>query len=127
MIQNRITTWVSVQPLFSKWWCSGDILKMRRPTPYFFLVNLNQLTCSITDSTSATNTPPMMPSTISCRVITATVPRPPPKASAPTSPMKTCAGWALNHKNARPAPASAPQKISTSPAPGMCGNSRYLL
>ena len=119
MIQKRMTTWVSVQPLFSKWWCSGAILKMRRPLPNLFLVNLNQLTCSITDSTSATNTPPMMPSTISCRVMTASVPSAPPSDSAPTSPMNTCAGWALNHRKARPAPANAPQNTSNSPAPGM--------
>ena len=30
-IQKRITTCVSFQPVSSKWWCSGDILKMRRP------------------------------------------------------------------------------------------------
>ena len=33
MIQKRTTTCVSVQPLFSKWWCSGAILRMRRPSP----------------------------------------------------------------------------------------------
>jgi len=33
MIQNRTTTCVSFQPLFSKWWCSGAIFRMRRPSP----------------------------------------------------------------------------------------------
>ena len=33
MIQKRTTTCVSVQPFFSKWWCSGAIRKMRRPSP----------------------------------------------------------------------------------------------
>ena len=33
MIQKRTTTCVSVQPLFSKWWCSGAILSRRRPVP----------------------------------------------------------------------------------------------
>ena len=33
MIQKRITTWVSRQPFFSKWWCSGAILNSRRPVP----------------------------------------------------------------------------------------------
>ena len=33
MIQKRITTWVSRQPFFSKWWCSGAILNRRRPVP----------------------------------------------------------------------------------------------
>jgi len=40
-------------------------------------------------------------------VITAIVPSAPPSASAPTSPMKTCAGWVLNQRKARPAPAIA--------------------
>ena len=54
------------------------------------------------------------------------VPSAPPSASAPTSPMNTCAGCVLNQRKARPAPAIAAQKISSSPAPGMCGKSRYL-
>ena len=33
MIQKRTTTWVSFQPLFSKWWCKGAIFRMRRPVP----------------------------------------------------------------------------------------------
>ena len=33
MIQKRTTTWVSRQPPSSKWWCSGAIRKMRRPSP----------------------------------------------------------------------------------------------
>ena len=40
MIQKRTTTWVSFQPDFSKWWCSGAIFKMRRPWPYLRLVYL---------------------------------------------------------------------------------------
>ena len=98
--------------------------KKRRPSPYFLFVYLNQATCAITESASATNTPPMMPSTISCRTITAMVPSAPPSASAPTSPMNTWAGWVLNQRKARPAPASAAQKMSSSPVPGMYGNSR---
>jgi len=43
-------------------------------------------------SVSATNTPPMMNSTISWRTITAMVPSAAPSASAPTSPMNTSAG-----------------------------------
>ena len=70
--------------------------------------------------------PPMMASTISCRTMTAMVPSAPPSASAPTSPMNTCAGCALNHRKASPAPAMAAQKMSSSPVPGMCGNSRYF-
>ena len=80
----------------------------------------------MTESASTTKMPPMMASTISWRTMTAMVPSAPPSASAPTSPMKTWAGWVLNHRKARPAPAMAAQKISSSPAPGMCGNSRYF-
>ncbi|MNL07154.1 hypothetical protein D3C87_1278220 [compost metagenome] len=58
--------------------------------------------------------------------MTAMVPSAPPSASAPTSPMKTCAGWVLNQRNASPAPAMAEQNTSSSPEPGMLGNSRYL-
>ncbi len=32
-IQNRTTTWDSFTPPTSKWWCSGAIRKIRRPTP----------------------------------------------------------------------------------------------
>ena len=124
MIQKRTTTCVSFQPFFSKWWCSGAIWNSRRPAPKRRLVYLNQVTCNITDSASTTKMPPMMASTISCRTMTAMVPSAPPSASAPTSPMNTWAGWVLNHKNARPAPAMAAQKINNSPAPGMCGSSR---
>src|SRR5436190_8127315 len=115
MIQKRTTTCVSVQPLFSKWWCSGAISRMRRPVPYFFFVYLKYATWIITETASTTKMPPMIASTISCRTITAMVPSAPPSASAPTSPMNTCAGYALNHRKARPAPAIAAQKISSSP------------
>ena len=33
MIQKRTTTCVSFQPVFSKWWCSGAISRMRCPVP----------------------------------------------------------------------------------------------
>ena len=94
--------------------------KMRLP------VSLNEATCTITDKVSTTNTPHMMKRIISCRTITATTPSAAPKASAPTSPMKTSAGYALNHKNASPAPAIAAQKTASSPAPGICGRPRYF-
>src|ERR1700738_4613100 len=58
--------------------------------------------------------------------MTARVPSAPPNANAPTSPMNTCAGYALYQRNASPAPASAPQNMSNSPAPGMYGMNRYL-
>ena len=56
-------------------------------------VSLKEATCRITDSASITNRPPTSSSTISCLVSTATVPSAPPRASEPTSPMKTSAGW----------------------------------
>ncbi len=84
------------------------------------------MTCSITESVSATNTPPMMKSTISWRAMTATVPSAAPRASAPTSPMKTSAGYALNQRKPRPAPTIAPQNTASSLAPGIWGKSRYF-
>jgi hypothetical protein len=55
-------------------------------------VSLKLATCNITDTVSITNTPPITSSTISWRTITATQPSAAPIASAPTSPMNTCAG-----------------------------------
>ncbi|CAM5193994.1 hypothetical protein CDEF62S_04251 [Castellaniella defragrans] len=78
----------------------------------------------MTDKVSTTNTPPMMKSTISWRTITAIVPSAPPSASAPTSPMNTWAGYVLNHRKARPAPAMAAHSTISSDAPGMYGNRR---
>ena len=59
----------------------------------------------------------MMASTISCLVATAMVPSRPPSASEPVSPMKICAGGALNHRKPMPAPISAPQITASSPTP----------
>src|SRR5437870_4064548 len=53
------------------------------------------------------------------------IPRPPPRASEPVSPINTCAGWQLNHRNPRPAPIMAAQKTVNSPAPTTCGTCRY--
>ncbi|KAG1583867.1 hypothetical protein G6F46_015051 [Rhizopus delemar] len=47
-------------------------------------VSLNEATWIITDSVSITNTPPMITSTSSWRVITAIVPSTAPSASAPS-------------------------------------------
>ena len=84
--QNRTITRGSGQPFSSKWWCNGAIRNTRRP------VSLNDATCTMTDTVSTTNTPPMISSTISWRTTTATTPSAAPSASAPMSPMKTCAG-----------------------------------
>ena len=72
----------------------------------------------MTDTASSTNSPPMMASTISCFVATATAPSAPPSASEPVSPMKIAAGGALNQRKPSPAPISAPQITASSPAPG---------
>src|SRR5690606_38800920 len=86
MIQKRTITFGSAQPLSSKWWWIGAMRKMRLP------VSLNEATCRITEAVSSTKMPPISSTTISWRTTTATVPRAPPSASAPTSPMNTCAG-----------------------------------
>src|SRR5215213_4582379 len=112
MIQNRITTCGSVQPSCSKWWWMGAILKTRFP------VSLNEATWMITDMISSTNSPPTMARTISCLAATAIVPRSPPRASEPVSPMKIWAGGALNQRKPMPAPISAPQITASSPVPG---------
>src|SRR3954449_10557395 len=79
----------------------------------------------MSDMSSMMNTPPMMGSDSSVLVASATKPIAPPSASAPTSPMNTCAGCVLNHKNPMPAPPIAPQNTASSPAPGTCGMPRY--
>ena len=89
-----------------------------------FLVLLYQPTCSITDKASTTNSPPIITSTNSCRTITATVPSAAPSANAPTSPINTCAGAALNHKKPKHAPHMAAQNTITSFAPGTKGSCR---
>jgi hypothetical protein len=58
-----------------------------------------------------------MASTNSCFTATATVPSNPPSASEPVSPMKICAGGALNHRKPSPAPIKAEQTMVYSPTP----------
>src|SRR6202161_4372360 len=71
-------------------------------------VSLNDTTCTITDTASSTNNPPITARTISCLVATATAPIMPPSASEPVSPMKIEAGGALNQRKPKPAPSTAP-------------------
>src|SRR6202021_1170759 len=71
-------------------------------------VSLNDTTCTTTDAASITNSPPITASTTSCLTATAVAPSRPPSASDPVSPMKICAGGALNHRNPTPAPINAP-------------------
>src|SRR6202049_3948525 len=55
----------------------------------------------------------------SCLMMTATVPIAPPRASDPTSPMKTSAGCALYQRNPMDDPTIAPQKMVNSATCGM--------
>src|SRR5438552_10042930 len=118
MIQKRTMIFGSAQPCSSKWWWMGAMRKIRRP------VRLNQNTCSITETISAKKTPWMMALSTSFFVSTASAPRPPPRASDPTSPMNTVAGYVLNQRKLMPAPAMAAHNTVSSAAPGMCGISR---
>ena len=113
IIQNLITTVDSGQPFFSKWWWIGAILKTLLP------VSLNDITCTITETASRTNKPPVIAKTISCYLIIPTAPKEPPKDKDPVSPIKIFAGGALNHKKPKQEPMIAPQKIETSPVPSM--------
>ena len=93
----------------------GAILKI------LFPVNLKDTTCTITETASSTNNPPVIAKTISCLVITPTAPKEPPSANDPVSPIKILAGGALNHKNPKQEPIIDPQNIETSPTPTMYG------
>ena len=91
----------------------GAILKI------LFPVNLNEITCTITDIASKTNKPPVIAKTISCFVIIPTPPKDPPNASDPVSPIKIFAGGALNHKKPKQEPITAPKNTATSPNPAI--------
>ena len=82
-----------------------------------FPVNLNDITCAITETASKTNKPPVIAKTISCFVITPTAPKEPPRAKEPVSPINIYAGGALNHKKPKQAPIIEPQNIDASPTP----------
>ena len=73
----------------------------------------------MTDKASRTKTPPATSKTTSCLAIKLTVPSNEPRANEPVSPIKILAGGALYHKKPRQDPTIAPQKIETSPAPGI--------
>src|SRR5258708_27340440 len=60
---NRAMTFGSLQPMSSKWWCSGAIRKTRLP------VSLNEATWITTDAASMTKTPPTITKTNSCLMI----------------------------------------------------------
>ena len=81
-------------------------------------LSLNQETWMSTDSASRMNTPATKNSRNSCLMRMATRPSVPPSERAPTSPMKTWAGWQLNQRKPRQAPARAPTKMVSSAAEG---------
>ena len=76
---------------------------------------------TITETASKTNKPPVIAKTISCLVIIPTVPKDPPKANDPVSPINILAGGALNHKKPKHAPIIDPKKTATSPTPSTYG------
>ena len=84
-----------------------------------FPKNLYDKICKITEAVSITKIPPTKESRnslrnkIDVRAIT------PPNAKDPVSPINTCAGYPLNHKNPRSAPIIEERKIAISPAPSM--------
>src|SRR6185503_10686225 len=96
------------------------IEKIRRP------VVLKLRICSSDEPASMTNTPPTRKSSSSCLVAQATTPSAPPSGSEPESPMKTCAGWLLNHRKPSVAPSIAEQNTATSALPLTYGSPRYL-
>ena len=73
MIQKRSMIFVSDQAIISKWWCSGAISRTRRRKV------LKEKTWIATESASITKMPPMMISSTSVWVITASAPIAPPK------------------------------------------------
>ena len=85
-IQNLMTTFVSLQPFFSKWWCRGAMRKMRLP------VKWKLSTWRITETASTMKMPPMTSDVASVLVSTARAAKPAPSASEPVSPMKIDAG-----------------------------------
>ena len=85
-IQKRMTTFVSLQPFFSKWWCKGAMRKIRLP------VKWKLTTCIITERASTMNRPPITSEVTSVLVSTARAANPAPRASEPVSPMKMEAG-----------------------------------
>ena len=73
----------------------------------------------ITDAFSITNIPARMGNNNSLRINNATTAMIAPMVKLPVSPINTCAGKALNHKNPTNAPAKALINTETSPIPGI--------
>src|SRR5690625_5296279 len=80
----------------------------------------------ITESVSATGTAITKTHSTSFLVSTANTPNAPPNPKAPTSPMKTDAGFALYQRKPTLAPAIADATMAKSCAPSTLGIIRYL-
>ena len=76
---------------------------------------------------STTKMRPMMMSKISFLVETPIKPIYAPTLRLPLSPIKTSAGWQLNHKKPMSEPISAEATTTLSPTPAIFGKSRYEL
>ena len=89
---------VSDQAISSKWWWIGAIRNTRLRKRW------KANTWISTDSASITKMPPMISSSTSVWVITASAAMAPPRPSDPVSPMNTDAGNELNHRKPTQAP-----------------------
>ena len=101
--QNRMITFVSGQPTNSKWWWIGESRNRRRRRPDA----RNTSICKPTEPASTTLIAQMSSRRRWVLVVSASSASAAPIASAPTSPMKICAGAAFHHKNPTLAPANA--------------------
>ena len=101
--QNRMITVVSGQPDNSKWWWIGDILNSRLVRP----LARKKPICSATDPISIALSPQIKMSSSWVSVVMASIDNAAPMPSAPTSPMKMCAGAAFHHRKPTQAPANA--------------------
>ncbi len=82
MVQKRMTTWDSGQPIASKWWWIGAILKTFLPLRRRF-----EVSWIITEIVSITKMNAMKGSTITELVSIAMTPIVAPRARAPVSPI----------------------------------------
>src|SRR4051794_20962519 len=97
-IQKRRMIFVSDQASSSKWWWIGAIRNTR------FRKRWKANTWTATDSASITKMPPIINSSTSVLVRTASAAIAPPRPSEPVSPMKTPAGNELNQRKPTQAP-----------------------
>jgi cell division protein FtsI/penicillin-binding protein 2 len=96
---------------------SGSITIMEPKTGKIIAITSQEATCNMTEIVSATKIPPIINKTNSCLTITAITPIAAPSPSAPTSPIKICAGCELYHKKPKRAPISVADRITNSALP----------